>query len=61
MNEYVECEECRFVVRSTGGDAPEPERVDACPNCDSTEFVFPGERPPEAGSDAAGGRSGLES
>lgn len=60
MNEYVECTECRFVVLSTGGTAPEPERVDACPNCDSTEFVFPGENGPEAGS-SGGRRSGLES
>lgn len=60
MNEYVECRECRFVVLSTGATVPEPKRVDACPNCDSTEFRFPGEGRPDAGS-ADGRRSGLES
>ena len=60
MNEYVECEECRFVVLSTGGPTPEPQRVDACPNCDSTDFEFPGENRAEARS-RSGRRSGLES
>jgi hypothetical protein len=60
VKEYVECMECRFVVLSTGGPAPEPERVDACPNCDSTEFAFPGENQPDPGS-RTGRRSGLES
>lgn len=60
MNEYVECTECRFVVLSTGGTTPEPQRVDACPNCDSTEFAFPGQSQANAGSSGSS-RSGMES
>lgn len=60
MNEYVECQECRFVVLSTGASTPEPKRVDACPNCDSMEFAFPAESRPDAGTTRSR-RSGLES
>lgn len=60
MNEYVECQECWFVVLSTGASTPEPKRVDACPNCGSTDFDFPAESGPDAGT-IRDRRSGLES
>ena len=60
MNEYVECQECGFVVLSTGERTPEPKRVDGCPSCGSTDFDFPAEKRPEAYVSSQR-RSGLES
>lgn len=40
MNEYIECTECAFVVLAKTTDDPEPRRVDACPDCGSTDFRF---------------------
>ncbi|GAB7095408.1 hypothetical protein JCM30237_25610 [Halolamina litorea] len=41
-NEYVECEECSFVLLASPGTEPTPERQDQCPDCGGTEFRFPG-------------------
>lgn len=61
MNEYVECQECGFVVLSTGESTPEPKRVDDCPSCGTTEFDFLGESRPEPNVSSRRRRSGLES
>lgn len=40
--DYIECEDCGFVLLSESDTEPEPKRVDACPNCGGNEFQFSG-------------------
>lgn len=44
MQEYVECNECGFVLLSASTTSPEPEAWEACPDCGSREFNFTGRR-----------------
>lgn len=40
VKEFLECEDCGFVVLSESAAKPTPKRVDACPGCDGTNFKF---------------------
>lgn len=42
MGEYIECEECGFVLVSESSTAPTPKHHDSCPGCEATEFCFTG-------------------
>lgn len=43
MDEYVECDDCGFVLLAESTTRAKPRRVKACPGCDGTEFSFSGE------------------
>jgi hypothetical protein len=38
VREFVECSDCEFVLLAEGGTDPIPNRQDACPRYDGTEF-----------------------
>lgn len=40
LAEFVECEECGFVLVAEDAPEPAPGRVDVCPDCGGTEFRF---------------------
>lgn len=42
LREYIECEECGFVLLSENRAEAEPKRVDSCPDCDGAEFELVG-------------------
>lgn len=40
MKEYIECQNCGFVLLAASGDEPEPKGWEKCPECGSDEFQF---------------------
>lgn len=38
MSDYVECQNCAFVLQAKPAPDPEPQHWDSCPKCGTTEF-----------------------
>lgn len=42
MDNFIECQDCGFVLLAEGEAEAIPKRVSSCPSCDGTEFTFTG-------------------
>ena len=41
MNEYIECQECGFVLETGATPRHQPKHWDACPDCNGQTFDAP--------------------
>jgi len=40
LDEYIECNSCKFVLQAASSIDPLPKNWDSCPDCGGTDFSF---------------------